>query len=240
MIQMRSNIMRRRKGATAGAVVIASLLMFAFQNCAKHDQASTPASEQALLFEDVSKKAKAILKAYGFPSSEVALEDHGLIVPGKPELSSLYIDFVDGIEPAGQDRLTDDELSAIRDWIALMGDVWDTVIAPPAVDGNGQPLEPGTFQYVVLTIFMPKCGNCHSQVTAASGGGLDLSNYDQVLARVDAPGNQSPNPQPQANHILTRVQLQGAGAMPPPPGLPLIQSEMIAIQDWIDLGAPNN
>ena len=83
-----------------------------------------------------------------------------------------------------------------------------------------------SFQDINMTIFIPKCLNCHQGNNAR--GGYDMSNYNLIMSLVVV-NNAN------ASELYKRCYDDTM-----PPGRPLTKAEKDKIRDWINTGAPNN
>ena len=219
-----SKLVLRRKITSLFIVGALSLTFVLFQNCSQHDSSSqADASSQA--FSQTNAKAIQILgtkcsSCHEGVTDVTQLESLGWLVVGEPSGSSLYLDTLDKVEPRDKNYLTEDEVVVLRDWIAQMGDNWNTVINPPETDGSGNPIIPGTYNYVVA-FGLTKCMGCHSAANAAAaGGGVNLANFNTARTRV--------------NDILREMR---DGTMPPQ-GAPATPFEIMVVQEWVDNGLP--
>ena len=86
------------------------------------------------------------------------------------------------------------------------------------------------YQSEVQPIFNANCGNCH---LGNSSGGLNLSNYDNLMSNdIVVPGDH------EASTLYDRITLPNSATGDMPPGNnSLLQSEIDLIALWIDEGA---
>ena len=164
--------------------------------------------------DNASHKEGVILTSY---NSIMQTTD---VRPGRPYDSDLYEEISDGnMPPAGNTPLTQAQKDLIRNWI-LQG-------AKNLVCENmcGDTVNI-TYSLSVKSIITNKCQGCHSG--AATAGGIDLSSYNGVKAKVND------------GKLWGAVnQLPGFSAMPKN-GNKLSICELAKIQKWIAQGAPNN
>jgi mono/diheme cytochrome c family protein len=106
--------------------------------------------------------------------------------------------------------------------------------ADPKPDGES------VFALRVLPILKTKCLACHGADAAKLKGGLDLSTRAKMLAGGDG-GKPAIVPNKAADSPLYRAVTRTDGtfaAMPPKENDKLGQSEIAAVREWIDAGAP--
>jgi mono/diheme cytochrome c family protein len=84
------------------------------------------------------------------------------------------------------------------------------------------------FSWILSNVLQPKCTRCHGASKASAG--LRLHTYANVFAHVSPPN-------PDVSQLYNAV---GPGGYMPPGGDSLTATQVQAISDWIQLGAPNN
>lgn len=117
-------------------------------------------------------------------SSEESLTNYdnimNFITPGKPNQSKIYklitttSPFSEFMPPSTNTPLTQNQIDAISIWI-LQGAENNTCPEPPCDTSNV------TFSGIVFPIIQDNCYGCHSG--SDPGGGILLTNYDQVKAQ---------------------------------------------------------
>lgn len=89
---------------------------------------------------------------------------------------------------------------------------------------------PSEFQKISQAVFAPKCMQCHNSVSRM--GGLDISSYSSLMnpaGRYVIPGA------PEQSRLFLRL----VNASPHPPTVPLTNTEISMIREWISAGAKN-
>ncbi|MGZ3653161.1 MAG: c-type cytochrome domain-containing protein [Bdellovibrionota bacterium] len=112
------------------------------------------------------------------------------------------------------------------------------IVTAPVRATNGQ----ASYAWIRANIIDPKCMDCHS-ANQGDGDGLDKANFDtfEGVLKVITPGQ--PETSLLYKMVLSKKMPKGMDAMPgmpAKPGVPLTDSELQAISDWISLGAQNN
>ncbi|MBM3981288.1 MAG: DUF1549 domain-containing protein [Planctomycetes bacterium] len=152
-------------------------------------------------------------------------ESGPVIVPGKPEKSSLYEKVHKGeMPPAKKDALAAAEVETLRKWIA---------------DGAKLPaVEVALTQHDIIPIMLRHCTACHGRHKQEAN--LDLRT-PQAMLRGGRSGPAVVPGKPAESLVVKRVS---AGDMPPPKKLveacvkPVEASELATLTKWIAAGAP--
>jgi serine/threonine-protein kinase len=145
------------------------------------------------------------------------------VVPGKPDESELIKQVQSGDMPQGGDKLADDDVKTLRDWV--------TGLSPAIVPAVAVAR---TKAEVVQDLLQSRCATCHggSKPTA----GLDVLNHEDLVKK-------AVNKQEVAESLLlkkVRPETPDRRAMPPPGEgrKRLSPEEVAAIEAWIKDGAP--
>ena len=166
-------------------------------------------------------------------TSPAHLVSIGLVVPGQPSQSGLYLAINGGGMPLGGALSTADQ-AVIYNWIAAGAS------ASGGSGGNGggggsptptpTPISSTapTFSSIKANILQSNCVSCHSGSLPA--GGYNFSTYGGVRTAVDT-GN------PTFSLLYSKIQ---SGQMPPSPASPLSSDQANVILQWIEAGALNN
>ena len=147
------------------------------------------------------------------------------IVPGYPDRSLLLAKLVSGQMPMGGEKLPEDEIAAIRDWIDGAGRSGELAAAKSTTETD------------VLPIFQMRCQVCHGK--RKQEGGLDL----RTMASRLKGGNSGPALVPGKPDESLLLQRIAAGEMPPPDMLfenhvkTPTDTEVALLRQWIAEGA---
>jgi hypothetical protein len=176
-------------------------------------------------------------------SYESIMRLQGLVVPGDPANSLLYVVVVAEKMPKGS-PLSADEKDAIHDWIlegALKNPPTSTpsptatpvptaTPAPTAVPTPTATPAPNEvrFSKVSEAVFKTKCVSCHSGIIPS--GLVDLTTYKKVIAKSELVVAGKP----EKSKLWTEVN---AGKMPPVGNPAPTAAEKKLIFDWITQGA---
>ena len=149
-----------------------------------------------------------------------------VLVPGKPDESSLHARVRDGeMPPGGKDRLSESERELLRRWIAEGGNL-------PIKAGD-----PPLTQHDVIPIFLRHCAPCHGRHRQEAG--LDLRTPAQAL-RGGKSGPAVIPWRPEESPVIRRIT---QGQMPPAAKLvdacvkPVDSSDLAKLRRWIAEGA---
>lgn len=143
-----------------------------------------------------------------------------MVVPGEPQLSTLYNVIQSGeMPPPPYPPLNVKDATAIHDWILLGFPSGSASIPPPPISPTLEP----KFSNIRQNIFQQRCAGCHSGNNPS--GGFNVLNYDAVRARA------------LSGRLIQRMTTT-APIMPP--GSPLSSLQIGTIQTWIQNGALNN
>ncbi len=181
----------------------------------------------------------------------------GLIVPGNPEASRLFIAIGPGARvrmPTTGAYFSENEIAAVRNWIqngALEeGPEAPILEATPGVEPlpevsptpgptsspSATPLpviERVTYEKVRDQVLQPHCAFCHGSSPGA--GGLNVLALDKMLANpgLIVPGNS------RISRLSERASPEaGSRQMPPQPQFPALSTaEIELVKNWIDGGA---
>lgn len=141
-------------------------------------------------------------------------EDGAVVIPGKPDASSLYKKIHDGEMPKGGKPLPQELIAIVRAWIEAG--------APSAL----------TFESAVHPILQAKCVACHGPATKM--GGLDLSTFAGLMHASES-GPVVVAEKPDESRLYKMIR---DGSMPKG-GKPLPPEEIAIIREWIEAGAPS-
>ncbi len=217
--------------------LMALMLILPFQNCAKqHDQQLVQSSsDQNLIFfqGEVQKVFQAKCASCHQPGNGSELESimdsdelisKGFVVPGRPEMSSVYLLVVDDIEPRDlHSKLTIQEKDVVASWIIALYDPTGT----GGSIGGGGGVGSNTYQRVRNEVLVPYCISCHGS-TGASGG-IRLDTYQTVMAQVN---QNAPASSPVYAQMLYDFMPTGPNKVP-------LQLKNLVL-NWIVDGAANN
>jgi hypothetical protein len=176
-----------------------------------------------------AKRHKAELDLHTPAGIRKGGESGRVLVPGKPDDSLLYRKVHSGtMPPAGENRLSADEIAVLRRWIAA-----------GASFGSGEG-EAATLvhQHDVIPILLRRCTVCHG--AHRQEGGLDLRSTAAML-RGGKSGPALVAGKPNESLILKKVR---AGQMPPRDRLvevsvkPIEPAETEVLTRWVAAGAP--
>jgi mono/diheme cytochrome c family protein len=145
----------------------------------------------------------------------------GLVTLGLPGQSLLYTEISGGAMPPSG-ALSSGQQQIISQWITAAGAATPTPTPTPIPGG------PISFATLESAIFQPKCVSCHSTGNT-SGSTYAFDTYSNVTAAVDVAD-------PTQSILYTDTQ---SGTMPQG-GPALSASDISAILQWIQEGAPNN
>lgn len=148
----------------------------------------------------------------------------GGIRPGNPGDSEVYEkitehDDDDRMPPPPRNRLTQQQIDAIGKWIR-QGAKNNSCEATSCDSVNV------TYSGAIKTLIANKCQGCHSG--AAPTGGIDLSTYNGVKAKVND------------GRLWGAVNHMPGFSPMPKNGAKLSTCELAQIRKWMDAGAPNN
>lgn len=221
---------------------VLSVLAFAslIQNCAGFDSgvvssASTWVADEALQTEAVAALSSKCATCHGTSTSFGGVKDitnvsklisEGLIVPSNPDQSKLIQSVSsDLMPPAGSPDLTADEKQALSDWVLSFKGGSQSPGATPQPEYT--PLAP-TYASLRVNV-LNRCTSCHSP--SGSRPQTNFSSYASLMSSgVIVTGNSS------ASSIYAETSTFDM----PPTSDKLSFSELAALKDWIDAGAPNN
>lgn len=223
-----------------GMILVLSVTVLSFQNCAVvGDAAGDPSLDGDLTGQSnpemVQNKAMAVINSrcvschnplnpkggIDYLGDVSSLLFYRMIVPKDPGSSLLYQVIQEGeMPPAGS--LSDQEITAINDWINDGFSSDAPVKAPPVVSTN---LE-AKYSNILKNVFMQKCLSCHS--SAKAFGGVVVDTYAATRNLV-TPGV------PNSSVLLTALMPGGKMADKGVTG-----AELGVIRDWIMNGAQNN
>lgn len=151
------------------------------------------------------------------------LIDNDYINPGSPQTSALYLRIVDDfMPPMDSPDVTDAELAALRDWIAVEGGNYDSYIGGTPIDG-GTTTTPAPFT-AVRAILNQNCVSCHR--AGATPPRLDVDAATLRGAGLVIPNNAAGSP-----------LLQSFSSMPTGGALGLNSSQANTVRSWINSGA---
>lgn len=224
------------------SVVVLSLMVVPFQNCAEHGGETKEIDTSSL---ERAQKAQAVLinNCLGCHDADAPAEskmtdvlnaqhliDTGYISPGNPQDSRLYLDVIDGIMPKDENALKNEDILALAEWIRDLGESKEdpTGGVIPEIPVDGGEISEVTFAQVFGNIIQPKCVSCHGQ--NGPMGGVRLNTYNNVMMQVAA-GN------PAGSALYMSIE---SGDMPRPLGNDLPPLEKAAVFNWIRQGAQNN
>ncbi len=153
------------------------------------------------------------------------LIDDGLVIPGKPDSSPIYVAVLDDSMPLGAGKLTTREKEAVRDWIAAgaptkPGEIPvepPPDIVPPAV----------LFARVQKEVLKPACVRCHSGEKPK--GDVLLETYEQLFAG-DDPLVVAGDAEKSYLFQIVRDEIM-------PPKTKLTAEQMDLLKRWIQNGA---
>lgn len=223
--------MRSRRGAVLALILAFLVLILGFQNCAQSFSTESETFFMSMAAMGDAYKAglevKPILrdhclKCHG-PESKTALKDildmdglvrNGYVVPGSPQLSSLYLSVKNGEMPKAYSLESADQ-EKIENWINLLAQL----------DG-GYGTGKG-YRAIRERVLQPKCIRCHKDGNALSEVRVDT--YETVMTLV-VPRN------PEASLLYDTI-VQGRM---PKGGADVTDEELALIRAWIEAGAPNN
>ncbi len=166
--------------------------------------------------------------------SEESLTDYNKIMefvtPFKPNSSKIYkmitttSILMEFMPPPPRSPLTQDQIDLISIWI-LQGAENNTCPEPPCDTANI------SFSGTIFPIIQNYCYGCHSG--GNPGGGISLTNYDQVKAAgAIPPGNPG--------SLLGAINHSNGNIPMPQNGNQLSDCKIAQIRKWIDNGMPNN
>lgn len=223
-----------------GMILVLSVTVLSFQNCAVvGDAAGDPPLDGNLTGQSnpemVQNKAMAVINSrcvschnpenskggIDYLSDVSSLLFYRMIVPRDPGSSILYQVIQEGVmPPAGS--LSDEEITAINDWINEGFNSNAPVKAPPVVSTN---LE-AKYSNILKNVFTQRCNGCHS--SAAARGGVVLDTYAATRNVVTA---GVPNSSALYTALLPGGKMADKG---------VTGAELGVIRDWIMSGAQNN
>lgn len=157
------------------------------------------------------------------------------VVPGKPELSTLYTSVATKKMPRGGSALADGEIELIQKWIlagALEVDLEVGTSPTPTPTPTPTPeVVPASYQWIHKNIIQRKCLVCHN--TAKPRGRVDLSSYEALMAST---GNQT-KPVIVGDAEGSTFYKELVEKKMPPTIKKLDAAETKALHDWIAAGA---
>lgn len=164
----------------------------------------------------------------------------GLIIPGQPQGSDLYIYLVDEVHSSTLNvSVTTDELDVLRDWIAAEGNVFDTIVGGSGPGGGG-PAPAVTFAQV-KAILDQSCTNCHSN-NLGRAPDLRVTTAAQLRAVTVPAGNTTPGAAGDLvvvpNNLQASWLYQSLSRMPTGAPFGLNSAQAMTIRTWI-LGGAN-
>jgi mono/diheme cytochrome c family protein len=158
-----------------------------------------------------------------------------LVVPGSPADSRLLQRIEDGSMPPEEEeirlpRLTEAELSVLKDWIA-----GGAPPLPPEDREHPTPpvVPPSALADKVKSIFEANCYDCHKYDEAK--GGIKIMHHRLLVSvrKVVVPGD------PDESELYQLITSKDNKARMPPPPLPrLTRAEIETVREWIAAGAP--
>ena len=103
--------------------------------------------------------------------------------------------------------------------------------------GGAEDNRPPRWSFISPTIIEPSCAtvNCHSQL--AERAGVDLHDRATGYASLTTRNFVVPN---NWNSSALQYLLKGQGALQMPPDSPLPAVDITLIEEWVNLGAPND
>jgi hypothetical protein len=150
------------------------------------------------------------------------------VVPYNPDETEIYkVLFESGedrMPPSPLPALTSNQKEAIRRWIA------EGALNSDCPDLACDTLNPISYSKQVWPIINNNCTGCHNSSTHS--GGVDLSNYTQIVNYATQTRNNVP--------ILEGVINKMSGFRPMPPSSTLDACTIRTIELWIEQGTPNN
>jgi formate dehydrogenase gamma subunit len=148
------------------------------------------------------------------------------LVPGDPEAGSIVAILGAGGHPGS---LSDDELTALQDWIAEGAPETDADVGAPVTTTTTVP-EALSWADTFAPIVAGKCQVCHDAFPNTTRGGLDLSTYEAAVAG----GESGPGIVPGDPDASLIVQVMETGTHP----LQFTPAELDRLRAWIEAGAP--
>ena len=184
-----------------------------------------------------------------------SLMNSGHVDPGKPKVSRLIEVIEDGDMPPGGSLLPK-ELEVLKQWIAQgaktdadqnanLATLAQNAAAEPAAPEEANKLtvnapkgtDTVSFANDIAPVLIENCAGCHVDVRRNARGGLNMTNFQQILAG----GDSGPILQPGAGaKSLLIKKLRGTatdGVQMPQGRPPLDESVIKMVQKWIDEGA---
>jgi mono/diheme cytochrome c family protein len=232
--------MTKKSMGLSKAILLSSmslLLMLPFQNCgSRHDsELALSSADQALIFYqgEVQKVFQAKCASCHQVGNETELQNildfdelisKGFVVPGRPEISPVYLLVVDDIEPrANHSKLTIAEKDIVAAWIIAL---YDPSGAGGTIGGGGGGAN-NTYMRVRNEVLVPYCISCHGATGAA--GGIRLDTYQTVMTQVN---RNAPASSPVYSQMLFDFMPTGPNKVP-------LQLKNLVL-NWIVDGAQNN
>jgi hypothetical protein len=154
------------------------------------------------------------------------------VTPGDPKKSSIWTSIeAKDMPPKGEPQLSDEQKKKILDWIK--GGAKEKAVAGGPAPAGGTVL---AYEKHVLPVLTQKCGKCHDGIEKK--GGLDVT----TLATLKKGGGNGPAIVPgDLKKSLLYEYVAVTKQMPPEGmGVPLSETELERIKNWILMGAKDN
>jgi len=130
----------------------------------------------------------------------------------------------DRMPPAPRSPLSESQISALRKWIN------DGALKSDCPDMACDTLEAISFSNQINPLLQTNCVGCHN--STQSGGGINLSTYNQVMTNAQTLRNGIP--------LLSGVIRKLSAFKPMPPSFTLDECNIRKMELWIEQGAMNN
>ena len=168
--------------------------------------------------DNISRQDGVILTSY------TSIMNTGDIEAGNPSGSKAYRKIIDNdpgdrMPPPPRPALPADQREIIRKWI-LQGAQNNSCVSATCDTANV------TYSAQIRSLVSAKCQGCHN--TAAASGGVDLSTYNGVKAKVND------------GRLWGAINHQSGFSPMPKNGNKLSDCELAQFRKWIAAGAPNN
>lgn len=156
-------------------------------------------------------------------SSLRSLLDSGLVVPGKPDESALFLSVVGGRMPKGGPKLKANEIAFLRVWIGAG--------APEGKPPTPPPPPTPTHAWIQSQVFNTRCIGCHDGKHEKTK--LDLRTYESLMGFVGEILNAVEPGDPEFSGLFRSLD---QGTMPPA-GEKISREAIEAVRVWIAEGA---